>query len=126
MLANLTNLVLKFGQLVGNTAAWEIKPSPIHGQGVFATRDFKNGETIGLLLKHIPSNIYIQFKRTLLGRYVNHQPEANAELVKNGDDYYLVCIKEVPVNTELVTDYAKYYDLMNDEQNESGKPVVVE
>jgi hypothetical protein len=52
----------------------EVKPSKIHGNGLFATKDFKAGELI------CPGRI--NGKRTPAGRYMNHSTNANAVFEK--------------------------------------------
>ncbi len=43
----------------------EVKPSPLHGKGVFATRDFKKGEIIGSLRSKRVSNKLARKIKTL-------------------------------------------------------------
>ena len=75
----------------------EVKDSPIHGKGLFATKAFAAGEVVcaGRL----------SGKRTPGGRYTNHSLEANVEPKKEGDDIYAVALRTIPVGAELLVDY---------------------
>jgi len=75
----------------------ELKDSPIHGKGLFATKQFMAGEVVcaGRL----------DGKRTPGGRFINHSLEANVEPKKDGDDIYAVALRTIPIGTELLVDY---------------------
>jgi hypothetical protein len=75
----------------------EVKDSPIHGKGLFATKAFVAGEVVcaGRLVG----------KRTPGGRYTNHSPDANVEPKKEGDDIYAVALRTIPIGAELLVDY---------------------
>jgi hypothetical protein len=75
----------------------ELKASPVHGIGMFATRHFFAGEVI------CPGRL--NGKRTPAGRYINHSCDANVIPYKFDDDIYVITIKNVPVGGELLVDY---------------------
>lgn len=75
----------------------EVKPSKIHGNGLFATKDFKAGELI------CPGRI--NGKRTLAGRYTNHSTNANVVPEKVGDDINAVALRDIYKGEELLVDY---------------------
>lgn len=75
----------------------ELRDSPIHGKGLFATRDFSVGEIV------CPGRI--NGKRTPGGRFINHSPEYNIIPEKIGDDIYAIAAKNIPRNSELLVDY---------------------
>ena len=75
----------------------ELKASPVHGIGMFATRHFFAGEVI------CPGRL--NGKRTPAGRYINHSCDANVIPYKFDDDIYVITIKDVPVGGELLVDY---------------------
>lgn len=79
-------------------SAVEIKPSPVHGKGMFATRDFSCGEIVALARKGE--------KRTPAGRYTNHSgnPNVAAHLLDNGD-VELIAIRPVSSGEEILNDY---------------------
>ena len=72
-------------------------PSPIHGTGVFAAQEFLPGEPIGLAR--------IDGLRTQLGRYTNHSPEPNAQMVKDGEQIALKALAHIREGEEITTDY---------------------
>ena len=75
----------------------ELKASPVHGTGMFATRHFFAGEVI------CPGRL--DGKRTPAGRYINHSHDANVTPYKFGDDIYAIALKDIPVGSELFVDY---------------------
>jgi hypothetical protein len=75
----------------------ELKESPVHGIGMFATRYFFAGEVI------CPGRL--DGKRTPAGRYINHSQDANVMPYKFGDDLYVIALKDVGVGNELLIDY---------------------
>jgi hypothetical protein len=82
---------------------FQMAPSNIQGQGIFATDFIVPGEVIG------PARI--GDKRTILGRMVNHDPNPNAKMVWNGGNIELVAIHEIKgkkgtfLGDEITTDY---------------------
>jgi len=75
----------------------ELKASPVHGVGMFATRHFFAGEVI------CPGRL--DGKRTPAGRYINHSPDANVTPYKFGDDLYVIALKDVGIGNELLINY---------------------
>ena len=75
----------------------EVKPSKIHGNGLFATKDFKVGELICLGR--------INGKRTPAGRYMNHSTNANAVFDKVNDDLNVVALRDIYVGEEILVNY---------------------
>ena len=75
----------------------ELKESPVHGIGMFATRYFFAGEVI------CPGRL--DGKRTSAGRFINHSHDANVTPYKFGDDIYAIALKDIPVGGELFVDY---------------------
>ena len=75
----------------------ELKASPVHGIGMFATRYFFAGEVI------CPGRL--DGKRTPAGRYINHSQDANVTSYKFGDDLYVIALKDVGIGNELLINY---------------------
>jgi len=75
----------------------ELKESPVHGIGMFATRHFFAGEVI------CPGRL--DGRRTPAGRFINHSHDANVMPHKFGDDIYAIALKDIPVGGELFVDY---------------------
>ncbi len=75
----------------------ELRDSPIHGKGLFASAPFSPGEVI------CPGRI--NGHRTPGGRYINHSGAPNVEPKKFGDDIYAVAVKQIAVGDELLVNY---------------------
>ena len=77
--------------------AVELRKSNIHGQGLFATKDFKAGDMI------CPGRL--AGKRTPGGRFINHSFNANIEPKLIDDDIYAFALKNIDKDDELLVDY---------------------
>ncbi|SRR6266436_7948501 len=75
----------------------EVRPSQVHGKGLFALRVFEAGDTI------CPGRL--DGKRTPAGRFINHSPEPNVIPLLVGANIYAVAARGIQVNEELLTDY---------------------
>ena len=80
-----------------NDVAVELKDSPIHGKGLFATKNFEVGEVV------CPGRL--NGKRTPGGRFINHSLNCNIKPEKQGDDIYAVAARKINVGDELLVDY---------------------
>lgn len=75
----------------------ELRPSRIHGTGLFALRDFARGEFV------CPGRL--GGCRTPAGRFTNHSPDPNIVPVLIGDDIYAVALRHIQANEEILVDY---------------------
>lgn len=76
----------------------EVRPSIIHGHGVFVTREFDEGEFI------CPGRI--DGCRTFAGRFTNHSHEPNAiPYIFENEDIALVALRPLQANEEVLIDY---------------------
>ncbi len=75
----------------------ELRDSPIHGKGLFATKDFQAGDVV------CPGRL--DGKRTPAGRFINHSPTPNIVPKKVGDDIYAVAARKIQAGDELLVDY---------------------
>jgi len=95
--------ILKIAQtesdLIDMPDGWgvELKPSSIHGMGLFATQDFESGETV------CPGRI--DGKRTPGGRFINHSANSNILPKLVGDDIFAVASRKISAGDELLVDY---------------------
>jgi len=80
-----------------NGVAVELRDSPIHGKGLFATRNFEVGETV------CPGRV--DGKRTPGGRFINHSFNCNIKPEKIGDDIYAIAVRKIRAGDELLVDY---------------------
>lgn len=112
----------KFWELVRKARGMDvaIKKSKISGKGVFALRDFKNGEVVlrwnPKLIKKSEINSLSTREKTYIvnfdkkyflmqspERYVNHSCEANTTVKNNSD----VAVKNIKKGEEITSDYIK-------------------
>ena len=81
----------------------ELRPSEIHGYGVFALEDIPAGKVLGL--SHIQSPELI---RTPLGGYINHSMNPNCIRILEGNRWYLQSIQEIEEGEEITLMYKGY------------------
>ena len=81
----------------------ELRPSEIHGYGVFTLEDIPAGKMLGL--SHIQSPELI---RTPLGGYINHSMNRNCMRIQEGNSWYLTAISDIRVGEEITLMYKGY------------------
>ena len=81
----------------------ELKPSQIHGYGVFASEDIPAGDMLGMT--HIESPELI---RTPLGGYINHSMNPNCIRIQEGNRWYLQTIQDISEGEEITLMYKGY------------------
>ena len=81
----------------------ELKPSQIHGYGVFAIAFIPAGRMLGL--SHIQSPELI---RTPLGGYINHSMNPNCIRILEGNRWYLQAIADISDGEEITLMYKGY------------------
>ena len=81
----------------------ELRPSEIHGYGVFALENIPAGKMLGL--SHIQSPELI---RTPLGGYINHSMNPNCIRILEGNRWYLQSIQDIENGEELTLMYKGY------------------
>ena len=81
----------------------ELRPSEIHGYGVFALEDIPAGKVLGL--SHIQSPELI---RTPLGGYINHSMNPNCIRILEGNRWYLQSIQDIEEGEEITMMYKVY------------------
>ena len=79
--------------------------SKIHGLGLFARKCFKEHDCIGV--------VFINNKRTTIGRWTNHSHLNNAEFILSRDDkgaLMMICIatKDILENEEITVNYRNH------------------
>jgi hypothetical protein len=75
----------------------KLKPSSIHGTGLFATKDFEVGEVV------CPGRL--NGKRTPGGRFINHSQNSNIQPELVGNDIFAVAARKISAGDELLVDY---------------------
>tara|TARA_R110002012_G_scaffold95868_1_gene231428 strand:+ start:46 stop:459 length:414 start_codon:yes stop_codon:yes gene_type:complete len=80
--------------------------SNIHGYGVFALKNIKKDDTIGVVIKLENKIKY----RSYLGRFANHSNLKNAlfKELKSGE-VIAICIKEITAGEEILVDYRNHW-----------------
>jgi hypothetical protein len=83
---------------------YEIRPSPIHGNGLFAIQDIQPREIIECAIKMNGNNFTITH---FFGMLINHSNKKdNMELIRlNDGHYYAISTKLIPKNTEITVNY---------------------
>ena len=84
----------------------KVGKSKIHGNGLFADEPIKRGDVIELVhtMRELEPGV-MKTTPTLLGRNYNHSDDSNALNVVDGNNRYLVALKEIEVGGEITTDY---------------------
>ncbi len=85
-----------------------IKPSKIHGLGLFATEDIPEGTELGI--SHFEyKGTKDDLVRTPLGGFVNHSYSPNAD-IRQGRKRVLIVTKGIKAGDEITVDYTPWYD----------------
>jgi SET domain-containing protein len=104
---------------------YEIRKSPIHGNGVFAIRDYKKDEQIDLHAIEFVDQPSIEMIFTEFGLHLNHSniPNSETRIEKNEiegnptKEYITYAIKPIKIGDEITLDYRH---LKNLEQPQKG------
>lgn len=89
-----------------------IKPSDIHGLGLFAAEDLPAGKELGI--SHVADTKKGRFPndsiRTPLGGFINHSSEPNCQFYEEDDTWRLRTLRAVKKGEELTGEYTVWYD----------------
>ena len=92
--------------LVRTESDYVVGESSIHGRGVIAAREFRNGELIGAAVTRLINGGVGGMERTELGRFANHQEKPNAKLERVGGDVYaLRATEDISSSSEITMSY---------------------
>ena len=92
---------------------YSVKKSDINGKGVFASKNFKKGELVGIgvtdesALKPITDMKDFRDARTKLGKYLNHQEKHNASLKSENNTLNIYTNKAIKKGEEITVNYKK-------------------
>jgi uncharacterized membrane protein (UPF0127 family)/acylphosphatase len=96
---------------------FKIADSDIHGKGAIATRDIPAGTSLGVIFLRQPEPEILEkystvdetdgYYRTKLGRYLNHQDDANTRIVSIGPLSLAMTKRAVKAGEELTTEYSQ-------------------
>ena len=112
-LLRLTNRFLRLTNIFNKLATaklWYSGKSDISGKGAFANTKIDKGDNIGLGFEKIddtgtPDKDY---KRTNLGKLINHSKKPNLQLSKDSSKFYFITIKDIDDKEELTVDYKTF------------------
>ena len=90
-----------------NKEVYEIGPSNIHGNGIFAKKKIKAGEYINIAVSKIKKKL-LQFDITNFGSHINHSYTPNAELRREPPYYNTYARSEIQPGEEVTVDYTEY------------------
>jgi SET domain-containing protein len=86
-----------------------IKPSKIHGLGLFAKKDIPKGVELGIT--------HFEYKgthdgliRTPLGGFINHSYSPNTNILDDRKERVLITIKDIKAGDEMTIDYTPWYN----------------
>ena len=88
---------------------WYMASSEIDGKGIFAAKDFEAGDTIGVVMRAGDVDEYESkiWNLTELGRFCNHQWNANVATRKKDNQFDLVALRAIEQDEELVASYSQ-------------------
>lgn len=79
----------------------DMKPSPIHGTGIFARTAFNEGDIVCFA--------QVNGQRTQAGRFVNHDPHPNVIMVRMPDALVYMATRAIVTGEEILLDYRQAY-----------------
>ena len=83
------------------------KASNIHGEGIFAIRNIKKGDTIGVVLGFKNNKKY----RSYLGRFTNHSNLKNTKFEKLNKTSTAICLRDIKIGEEILVDYRDHWGM---------------
>ena len=89
---------------------YSVKKSDIQGKGVFASKNFKKGELVGMAVtdeEALKPSTTFRDARTKLGRYLNHQKKHNASLKSENNTLNIYAVNDIGKDDEITVDYSK-------------------
>jgi SET domain-containing protein len=106
---------------------FDIRPSTIHGEGVFATRPIKTGEEFGPILVLDPNNrTETSYIRNQFGKKFNHSNRPNAAFKHHPDGWWVYALQDIAASEEITLDYAAYKrQIIAEYKSGDGKNVCV-
>ena len=86
-----------------------IKPSEIHGLGLFATEDIAKGVILGI--SHFEDeDTEDGVIRTPLGAFANHSYTPNANVIDDTKKWTLITVQDIKKGEEITVDYSPWYE----------------
>ena len=89
---------------------FSVAKSDINGKGVFASKDFKQGELVGMAVtdeEAVTDVVNFRDARTELGKYLNHQNKENASLKSENNTLNIYTNNPIKKGEEITVNYKK-------------------
>ena len=89
---------------------YNVKKSDINGKGVFASKNFKKGELVGIAVtdeEAVTDTKNFRDARTKLGKYLNHQSKENAALKSENNTLNIYTKADIKKGDEITVNYKK-------------------
>jgi SET domain-containing protein len=89
---------------------YSVKKSNIQGRGVFASKNFKTGELVGMAVtdeEAVTDVVNFRDARTELGKYLNHQNKENATLKSENNTLNIYTKSPIKKGEEITVNYQK-------------------
>jgi hypothetical protein len=89
-------------------ASIKLASSRVHGTGLFTNVNIKKGTKFArAMVRMRGKDAQSRYELTKAARYTNHSQNPSAQMVKVGNEIYLVALKAIPADTEVLVDYRK-------------------
>ena len=93
---------------MAKAASIKLATSRVHGTGLFTNVDIKQGTKFArAMVRMRGKDAQSRYELTKAARYTNHSQVPSAQMVKVGNEIYLVALKAIPADTEVLVDYRK-------------------
>lgn len=116
--------LIHFDKVAATTT--EIKASPIEGRGLFATRDFKIGDTIvpKFMTKSVGADGRTKYDQSEQCRFTNHSSKPACTIEHDGDYVRLVADRDIVKGEELTGNYESCTNILGPDFDYTyrGKP----
>ena len=89
---------------------FSVRKSDINGKGVFASKNFKKGELVGMAVtdeEAVTDVVNFRDARTQLGKYLNHQNKHNASLKSENNTLNIYTKDPIKQGEEITVNYKK-------------------
>lgn len=89
---------------------YNVKKSAIQGKGVFASKNLKKGEIVGIAVtdeEALEPTLSQRDTRTKLGKYLNHQNKENAALKSENNTLNIYTNIPIKKDEEITVNYKK-------------------
>lgn len=105
---------------------WKVQKSNVHGNGVFAAQNIKEGEDIGVSIPLVLDTESIKtYQRNTFGLLINDSKNPNCICKKINGDWHFVAIRPIMKDEEILVEYTDYEHKIDFDSFISNKKVIV-